>query len=659
MRRAPEKKQKRVQPRAGPASLSVYALALLVLVAAGLPAALGCSPATAPGPPLVVLDALPSSGALVVGSPVTLLFNLPVDAQVLRGRLKITPACQYELSVAGPMVTIEISKPVLGRTYTVSVAAGARGTSGATLQQDYTRMFTVLPAVAQGDSPGGPGSGANAGPAPTGPDSSVSHTSLNIMGAVLSLEDSRVFACDRSGFYSAPRFDSVRLYLGGSGRLDPGTLPAVLEVRPDGGVRRMASRQIDGPGWVELALEEETRPGWVYEFCLVSGAGTGAQPPVTYSLYSWSIHGSPRIYVWSLDVSSGRTTPVGRLDLGMEVDELIGAPGGLLAAVGNPGGARWYGLQVVQALTQEILPAGPPVAIFTDGNHLARQVVFSGNSLLAVGPAGGIPARVGETKWGGFLPPQEPDAPGLGTTARLSGEIILDRSTETDLPVLMEIRVGSAGALLHARHLPGRFVSGPAISRDGSSLAFVTYDFADNSLVRVWGLRFTDAAGDTALDVEPFLRELARLVYPNDTVSDFGYGGGVSWRSDGSGLWWDVCLPDGTTEIWTVDAGGGARSLVAAGAALPLVSPDGRMLFCRGYNEGVILGVDGSQMRKVSGRITAAAWLPDSTAVLVSDGQGVQLVPLSGAMRRLVSFQASPGCFVSPTEYWFVSDRRF
>ncbi len=639
-------------------------IALLLVLITGLLAAVlaGCSSAAISGPPLVLLDAYPAGGVLGADLKVTLVFNLPLDAASLKANLKIEPAAKYETTVTGSIAVLELIGPVPGRTYAVSVGAGTRGYGGATLQRDYSRAFSVAPSVQLGDKavlPGSSTSGQTQNPGAGGQAPADTAAGIHILGAKLTLEGFGVYACDRPGFYSAPRFDSVRLLLGGAGRLDPSTIPAVLEVRPDGAVRRLPARQTGGAGWVQLELEEETRPGWTYELCIVSGTAADPKAAVTYSLYAWSVHGGPRIYVWSLDMPTGRTSPVGKLNLGMEIDELVGAPGGFLAAVGNPGGAAWSGLQLVQALTHDVQPAGPPVAVFADGNYLSRQVGYSGSSAIAVGPASSIPARVGEDKWAGFVPPKPPDPRGAWTGNRPSGEAVLDRGSDSELPLLVEIRAGAAGVVLFPGDLPGRFVSGPAVSRDGSKLAFLTHDFSDRALVRVWALNLTEGALSSTQDPQPVLHELARLVYPNETASDFGYGGGISWRAGASGLWWDVCLPDGTAEIWAVDAAGGARSLVASGAALPLVSPDGRMLFARGLNEGLIIAADGSVLRRVPGPLTAASWFPDNSGLLVTDSQGIQLVPVSGPVKRLVTFAASPGCFVSPTEYWFVSDRRF
>lgn len=642
-------------------SRAIAVAGLVCAVVAGLSAVLGCAVSTVSGPPLVVLDVFPADRALAQGSPVRLIFNLPVDAASLAGRLSVSPACQHSVSVAGQEVVVQFNGPVPGRTYTLSVRAGARGTGGAVLQQDFAVSLAVLPgAIAQ------PAGGGDAGPGPAAGSPVSRQPSLYIpacppvTGARLFLEGSAVFACDRPGFYDVPRFDRVVLYLAGSESLDAALHPALLEVRPDGSVRRLATRQAGGPGWVELILEEETRAGCTYEYCVVAGTGTGPQGAVTHTLYAWSVHGSPWIYVWALDVASGRVSPVGRLDLGMEADALVGDPGGMLAAVGSPGGVIWAGLQVVQVLSPQLAAAGPPVAVFADGNYLPRQIGAGGKSIVVVGPAEPIPARPWESTWGGFAPGGGPDAPGAQPTSGRAGTPPLDRGTDTNQPVLIEVRQDGVRTLLQAWDLPGRYVSGPALSRDGTKVAFLTQDFADHALIRVWSCTLLGGPGVAAIPGhDPFPRELARLVYPNDTIGDFGYGGGACWNADGGGLWWDVCLPDGTIEIWTVDATGGARSLVISGAALPLVSPDGRMLFCLSHNGGVILAADGTALRGISGQLTAGAWLPDSSGLLVSDRQGVQMVPVSGPAQRLVSFPASPGCFVGPTEYWFVSDRRF
>jgi hypothetical protein len=526
------------------------------------------------------------------------------------------------------------------------VAAGARSVAGNRLERDFSTIFTVLPALA--DVQGGNGTGEASPAAPEKPAVQDPAAGTGVTGAALFLEGCGIFTCDRQGYYRAPRFDRVRLHFSGQVPGDIAIRAVLLEVSPDGEVRRMPTRLSGSQTWVDLVLEEETRPGWTYE-CRLLPPPSGPPGAAAQTLYSWLTHGSPRIYVWSLDLTTGRTNPVGRLDLGMEIDQLVGAPGGILAAVGSPGGTSWNGLQIIQTLTPALSPASPPVAIFTDANYAPRQINLRGDAIAAVGPLGPIPALVGDQAWQGFVP-----GGNTGNTA-----VLHNRGEEH---ALFKVTADFAYVLGYGSDLDGDFVSGPALSADGGRAAFLTHDFTDNALVRLWSLDLSgveETEPGVLADPRP-PRELARVAYPNEVMADFGYGGGATWTNDDSALLWDVWLPDGVAEIWAVDpAGVGARELIATGSGLPLPSPCGRWLFCRGPKEISILASDGRRVRRTSGAVSAAAWLPDGSGLLVSDDHGVLYLPVSGNTRRLASFSAGPGCFVGAHEYWFVSDRRF
>jgi len=612
-----------------------WALLACALLCA-LPAAwlTGCTP-RASSLPLVILEVSPQSGgSLAEGSPLLIRFNLPLDEGSLARRLSVQPPRDLELICDGPLAEVRLRGAVPGRVYTVSVAAGVRGAGGEVLADSLVTQFVMAPAAPAGAA--GQGQDTGGKPPAEGPP--------EVLGARLYLDGRGVFACDLRGNYQVPHFDSLRLYLSGPPRPAEVAGLALQEVDARGQSRQVATQAGDGPDYIDLELGEGTLAGLDYELhwpVAAADAGPGGGD-AGGPLFTWTVRGMPRVYVWSLRPSSGRVAPVGAMDLGFEIERLAGGTDGPLVAAGNPGGAAWKGLELLQQLDTDLRPAGQAVAIYAGFNQLLTQPQVQGGICLVSGPARAISPLVGEKDWSGFFP-------SAGTGADPGDEA-----------ALIALTAGGPLVLVRGADVGAKFLSPGALSPDGRTLVFVTHDFSDGTLVRLWGMALPEGWQTSGLHGDDLPYEIARALYAGQPGSHFEYGGSATWGHAGGRIWWDILLPETeVAEVWQVDPATGRRDLFAEGAAMPVESPDGEMVFHRTSSGGDILTIDGLLTRAVGQQFSWACWTPDSKAVLLVSDQGISKVPLQGPVQRLVSFAAGPGTFVGPDEFWFVSDRRF
>jgi len=610
------------------AGLLVTVIPLMMLL---VPA---CINQSVSGPPLIVLSSVPcDGGGLADGDSLTVTFNLPVDANSLHQSLKVSPPCALEVAVVGPAVRIRLVSPQVGAVYTLRIEAGVRGLNGEGLRQAYRVSLSILPEGSEstgktpGDDPGG----------------KIGYPS----GAILAFEGAVVGGCDVPGAYRVPRFDLIRMHFPApiADLLPPGSSPALLAEERDGSLRLLTATVTSGRDWFELALQEELRPGQAYECVLWTGSG--APDETILHLWQLTVRGPAWHNVWSLDLETGRASPVGRLDLGYEIDAMISCGPGVIA-VGSPGGGAWQGLQIAQYLTTRLEPVGEAAAVLRDANHLPGQVSPDLGMLVAVGPAG-VPPLVGAPTWSGYSPALEADdgiPPGAAVIAFGGGE---------------------AFTLLGIYDLDSSFASGPSLRADGGAVSYVASHYGGAITLRLLRCELaadwlTEPRDTPAVDWVPV--EMARSLHEIEYVGQFSYPGGAMWDQD-DGVWWSVNLPDGTSQLWRVEGRGGSRELIGNGLVAAQMSPDGTLILARTANGGAIYRAAGAQagalVRTFTARFTGATWLPDSSGLLLASDEGITHVPLGGSLRRLTNFPARTGFFVKGSgslEYWFISDRR-